>query len=150
MKTYYIRLLQYEYWANLQFIEALEKLDTPPEKAVSLMSHILNAQMVWFTRVSNDHLVVGVWDLLPISWLKETADRSYQKWDSYVRDMDEADFDTIIKYQTTKGVPYETPIGDILTHLSHHAAYHRGQIVALLKPVVHPLPVTDFIQWLRE
>lgn len=150
MKTYHVRLLQYEHWANLQFIEALEKLENPPEKALSLMSHILNAQMVWFTRITNDHLVVGVWDLLPVSWLKETAEHSYQKWDSYVRDMDEADFDKLISYRNTKGVAYETSIGDILIHLSHHAAYHRGQIVTLLKPLVNPLPATDFILWLRQ
>lgn len=149
MKTHYIRLLQYERWANLQIIETLEKLEAPPEKAVSLMSHILNAQMVWFTRLTNDHLVVGVWDLLPVSWLKETSEHSFQKWDSYLKDMEEADFDRIIQYKTTKGIAYATPIGDILIHLSHHATYHRGQIIPILKPLVHPLPVTDFIQWVR-
>jgi len=150
MKAYYIRLLQYEYWANSRIIEALEKLDNPPERAVLLTSHILNAQMVWFTRIANDHLVVGIWDLLPISWLKETSDHSYQKWESYVRDLDEVEFNKIIKYQNTKGEYFETPLGEILTHLSHHAAYHRGQIIDALKPVLHPLPTTDYILWLRE
>ncbi|AEI50143.1 DinB family protein [Runella slithyformis] len=150
MKAYHIRLLQYDYWANLRIIEALEKLDTPPERAVLLTSHILNAQMVWFTRLTNDHLVVGVWDLLPVSWLKETADLSYQKWDSYVKDLDEADFNKIIKYRNTKGEYFESPIGEILTHLNHHAAYHRGQIIEALKSVFHPLPATDYILWSRE
>ncbi len=150
MKAYHIRLLQYEYWANLRIIEALEKLDSPPERAVLLTSHILNAQMVWFTRVTNDHLILGVWDSLPVSWLKETADLSYKKWESYVMDLEEGDFGTIIKYQNTKGEHYETPIGDILTHLSHHAAYHRGQVIEALKPVLRPLPATDYILWSRE
>jgi len=150
MRTHYIRLLQYERWANLRITEALEKLETPPEKALSLMGHILNAQVVWFTRVTNDHQVVGIWDLLPVSWLKETADLSYLKWDSFIRDDEVADFDKIVHYQNTKGVHYETSLGDILTHLSHHAAYHRGQIVMLLKPVLNPLPVTDYVQWPRE
>lgn len=150
MKAYYIRLLQYDYWANLRIIEALELVDTPPERAVLLTSHILNAQMVWFTRVTNDHLILSVWDLLPVSWLKETADLSYKKWESYIMDMEEGDFGTIIKYQNTKGEHHETPIGDLLTHLSHHAAYHRGQIIEALKPVLRPLPTTDYILWLRE
>lgn len=150
MKAYHIRLLQYDYWANLRIIEALEKLDTPPERAVLLTSHILNAQMVWFTRITNDHLVVGVWDMLPVSWLKETADLSYQKWDSYLKDLAETDFDRVIQYRNTKGEYFETPIGEILTHLNHHAAYHRGQVIEALKPVLHPLPVTDYIVWLRE
>ncbi len=150
MKAYYIRLLQYDYWANSRIIEALELVDTPPERAVLLTSHILNAQMVWFTRITNDHLILSVWDLLPVSWLKETSDLSYKKWESYIMDLEEGDFGTIIKYQNTKGEHYETPIGDILTHLSHHAAYHRGQVIEALKPVLRPLPVTDYIQWLRE
>lgn len=150
MKEHHIRLLQYDYWANLRIIEALEKLDTPPERAVLLTSHILNAQMVWFTRITNDHLVVGVWDLLPVSWLKETADLSYQKWDSYVKDLGEIDFDRLIKYRNTKGEYFETPMGEILTHLNHHAAYHRGQVIEALKPVLRPLPATDYILWLRE
>lgn len=149
MKTYYINLLQYEHWANAQIIEALESLETPPEKVLSLMSHILNAQMVWFNRVTNDHLVIGVWDLLPVSWLKETAEHSFQKMDSYVRDTDETDFGKIITYQTTTGTTYHTPLGEILTHLSHHAAYHRGQIIALLKPIMAHLPSTDYIIWTR-
>jgi uncharacterized damage-inducible protein DinB len=150
MKAYYLRLLQYDYWANLRIIEALELVDTPPERAVLLTSHILNAQMVWFTRVTNDHLILSVWDLLPVSWLKETADLSYKKWESYIMDMEEGDFGTIIKYQNTKGEHHETPICDLLTHLSHHAAYHRGQIIEALKPVLRPLPTTDYILWLRE
>lgn len=150
MKSYHIRLLQYEHWANSRIIEALEKLETPPERAVLLTSHILNAQMVWFTRIINDHLVVGVWDLLPVSWLKETSDLSYQKWDSYLKDLADADFDKIIKYQNTKGEHHETSLSDILTHLSHHAAYHRGQIIAALKPVLPSPPSTDYVLWLRE
>ncbi|MEZ4901580.1 MAG: DinB family protein [Spirosomataceae bacterium] len=147
---HYIRLLQYEHWANLRIIEALEKLETPPEKALALMSHILNAQMVWFTRVTHDHLVVGVWDLLPVSWLKETADLSYLKWESFIKDTKDSDFDKIIAYQNTQGVHYESAISDILTHMSHHAAYHRGQIILLLKPILNPLPVTDYIVWMRD
>jgi uncharacterized damage-inducible protein DinB len=150
MKSYHIRLFEYDHWANLRIIDALEKLDTPPERALLLMSHILNAQMVWFTRVANDHLVVSPWDLLPVSWLKETAERSFQKWDSLIKDTDEQEFNKIIKYQNTTGASFETPLGEILIHLTHHAAYHRGQIISLLKPMVNPLPATDYIVWLRE
>jgi uncharacterized damage-inducible protein DinB len=150
MKAYYIKLLEYEHWANAQIIGAIESLETPPEKVLSLMSHILNAQMIWFTRVANDHLVVGVWDLLPVSWLQETAEHSYQKWGSYIRDTEDADFEKVITYQTTTGTTYHTPLGEILTHLSHHAAYHRGQIIALLKSVMLHVPSTDYILWVRE
>ena len=39
---------------------------------------------------------------------------------------------------------------DILTHMSHHAAYHRGQVVQLIRPMLDEPPVTDFIVWTRE
>jgi len=149
MKTHFLRLLDYERWANQQLVVAIESLETPPEKAVSLMSHVLNAQMIWFTRVANDHLVVGVWDLLPVAWLSETLEHSYQKWSSFVKDTDDADFEKIITYQTTTGATFQSSLGDILTQLSHHAAYHRGQIITALKPELNQVPSTDFILWSR-
>ena len=63
---------------------------------------------------------------------------------------DEQEFNKIIKYQNTTGASFETPMGEILIHLTHHGAYHRGQIISLLKPIVNPLPATDYIVWLRE
>lgn len=150
MKTHFLRLLDYERWTNAQLVASIESLETPPERALSLMSHVLNAQMVWFTRVANDHLVVGVWDVLPVAWLSETLEHSYQKWSSFVKDTDEADFDKIITYQTTTGATFQSSLGDILTHLSHHAAYHRGQIISILKPELSQVPSTDFILWARQ
>ena len=150
MKNYFIHLLNYELWANQRVIAALETLDNPPARAVAEMGHILSAQQIWFSRITQEPAFVSIWEDIPVSWMAETAERQHRKLVSYVTNLAEPELLQSVEYVNSKQYPYQSTIVDILTHLSHHAAYHRGQVVQHIRPLLPEAPVTDFIVWTRE
>lgn len=150
MKNFLIHLLNYELWANQRVIQALETVDNPPARAVAVMGHILAAQQVWFGRVTKETTFVSIWEDTPVSWMEETAQRQHRKIVSYVTALAEPDLLQPVDYVSSKGESYQSTLLDILTHMSHHAAYHRGQVVQLIRPMLTEAPVTDFIVWVRE
>jgi len=150
MKNYLIQLLDYELWANRRIIDVLEKIDNPPARALALMGHILSAQHVWYGRIMHESVFVAIWEDIPVSWMVETAERQHRQLVSHISAITEPELAELVEYVNSKDTLYKDSLLDILTHLSHHAAYHRGQIVQLIRPMVKEAPVTDFIVWKRE
>ena len=145
-----IRLLEYDYWANQRIINALDGLENPPARAITLMSHLLAAQQIWLGRVTHESTPVALWEDIPVNWMGETAERHHRKLVSYAASLSATDLVLPIEYTDTKGHTYHNTPTDILTHLSHHGAYHRGQIVQLIRPLLPEAPSIDFIVWARE
>ena len=46
-------------------------------------------------------------------------------------ELNEADLDTELSYQDTKGVQHAKRFGDLMRHLFLHQIHHRGQITTL-------------------
>lgn len=150
MKDYLIRLVDYEQWANRAMIDALERIPNPPQRAIDLMGHILSAQQIWLSRLTGEVSYVAVWEDIPIAWMGETSDRNILRLKSFLESETEDSFNRPIHYKTSAGQPFTSQLIDILTQLSHHAAYHRGQIVQLIRPQLGEAPMTDFIFWARN
>lgn len=149
MKTYLIHLLDYELWANLRVINALDSTTNPPARAVAVMGHILAAQHVWYGRMAHESVFTSIWEEIPVSWMIETAERQHRQIGSYVEGLTEEQINQPIHYANSKGTHFQSLLIDILTHMSHHAAYHRGQVVQLIRPMLNEAPVTDYIVWTR-
>ncbi|GAB3316790.1 hypothetical protein GCM10027299_07460 [Larkinella ripae] len=147
MKDYLIRLIDYEQWANRSVIDALASLEKPPGRAVQVMAHVLSAQQIWLSRLTGEVSYVAVWEDIPIAWMGETSDRNFRRLKSFL-DAEES-LERAISYKTSAGQSYTSSVIDILTQLSHHAAYHRGQVVQLIRPQLADAPTTDFIVWAR-
>ncbi len=150
MKNYLIHLLNYELWANQRVIDVLETIDNPPPRAIAVMGHILSAQHVWMGRVLHETTFVSIWEDTPVAWMAETAERQPRRITAYLTSMAETDLVQSVEYVNSRGETYTGTLLDILTHMSHHAAYHRGQVVQLIRPLVKHAPITDFIVWTRE
>ena len=149
MKDYLIQLLNYERWANGQVINALDTVTNPPARAIAVMGHVLSAQHVWYGRLARESVFVSIWEDIPVSWMIETAERQHRQLLGFVEGLPESELQTPIAYTNSKGTPYQDSPIQILTHMSHHAAYHRGQVVQLIRPMLPEAPVTDFIVWVR-
>ncbi|WP_460637329.1 DinB family protein [Larkinella harenae] len=150
MKDYLIRLIEYEQWANRTVIDALERVSNPPQRAIALMGHVLSAQQVWLSRLTGEVSYVAVWEDVPIAWMGETSDRNSHRLKDFLASESDESLNRLISYKTSGGQPFTSMAIDILTQLSHHAAYHRGQIIQLLRPQLVEVPMTDFIFWARS
>ena len=54
-----------------------------------------------------------------------------------------------VTYRNSKGVAYESVVGNILSHVIIHGGYHRGQIAMLLRQTGNDPAITDFIAFER-
>ncbi|MBE7174729.1 MAG: damage-inducible protein DinB [Williamsia sp.] len=149
MKTYLIQLLDYELWANLRVINALDSVTEPPARAIAVMGHILAAQHVWYGRLAHESVFTSIWEEIPVSWMIETAERQHRQLTGFLGGVPEEQLNQPIDYTNSKGVHFQSTPLDMLTHMSHHAAYHRGQVVQLIRPRLSEAPVTDYIVWKR-
>ena len=51
MKKYFLKLYQYNTWANNRVLRCLETQGVADEKILSLMGHIVAAQFLWLYRI---------------------------------------------------------------------------------------------------
>lgn len=150
MKPYFIDLYQYEAWANQRVIQALGQAPEIPQQARAIISHLLSAQKIWYNRLSQQANHTPVWSDFPPGQWAAIHQETIEGLQAYIRSLPEEALTNQINYQNSKGLSFQTPIQEILTHLAMHSAYHRGQIVSLLKHKIDPLPVTDYIAYVRE
>lgn len=149
MKEYFINLFEYENWANKEVSGSFLTLTDPPEKAISLMSHIINAQIVWLSRLKNIVSEVKVWQLYSRSEITGVLEKSSSDLSEFINNIFQSDIESVIEYANTKGEKFRSGVKDILTHLSIHSAYHRGQIISVIKPFVESAPYIDYIHYIR-
>lgn len=150
MKDPLIQLIDYELWANRRVIDALELVKNPPARAIAVMGHILSTQHVWFSRIIHKTAFVAIWEDIPVSWMIETAERQHRQLLGYMEALSEPELTQVISYTNSQGIAYQNSLTALLTHMSHHAAYHRGQVVQFIRPMLPEAPVTDFIVWARH
>lgn len=150
MKSYFQKMYQYEFWANMEVWRKVEKCKEKefPNKLKAVFSHLITAQKIWLARLQNVKVDIGVWDdIAPKDW-KLALEKNYEKLQEFIDKQE--NFSKMITYQNSKGDLFETSIEDILQHLLLHAAYHRGQIVMQLKTISIDLPTTDYIFYVRS
>ena len=139
---------RYNNWANTLLLDALiANSRSLPESCVSLFSHIVNAQSIWFSRINGNVPNVGVWQVNSLEICKVLLEESVQSLSQI--DALEIEEQQIVKYKTSSGDYYETSVSDILLHVFNHGTYHRAQIAKEMK--IHNIaPVnTDYIQFVR-
>lgn len=149
LKSYYQDLFKYENWANSEIASLFTDSVELPDKALQLMSHIVNAQMVWLSRIKNEKTDLQVWKVYSVDELKKELNRSSESIMLFINEMSEQGPEKIISYTNTKGEKFESYLKDILTHLIVHSAYHRGQVALLIRPLFENFPYTDYIHYVR-
>ncbi len=152
MKSQFIKLFNFDRYANGLIAESMTKIN-PTAKPIQFLGHLFAAQKIWLNRCKGlPPAAVPLWPELGVKHDEFTdiiAD-NHQGWINYLNDLNETDFDKIIKYKNSKGDSYENLLSDILTHVINHGTHHRAQIGQLLKfDGLKNLPNTDYIFYLR-
>jgi uncharacterized damage-inducible protein DinB len=150
MKDYFIRLFNYDRYANLLILETINKAGGA-NKPVHLMAHTLAAQQIWLSRCKGLPAPGGVlWPDWPADTFADIIDHNHKGWIEYLSSLAPADFDNMISYKTLKGDGFENKLCDILAHVINHGTHHRAQAGQhLLAGGADKLPVTDYIFYLR-
>jgi len=152
MKNHYLKMLDYELWANHRIIQMLLSVNQEqiPERVVEIFSHILAAQRIWYSRITDQVCPVKVWEKVPINEWESRLNENIALLKDLVNQFSEQDYNRIISYSNSFGLAYKNPIGEIFNHFPMHSAYHRGQIVILIRKELDKVPLLDYIQFARE
>jgi uncharacterized damage-inducible protein DinB len=148
MKTYFLKLYQYNVWATQRVLNCLEKQQISDEKILSIMGHIVAAQFLWLHRIKGlPPAQVKLWGEYRLPQLITMADEAGKLWLEFVEGTE--NFNRDLEYINYVGDPYITNVEMIMIHLVNHSSYHRAQIALLLRQKGFEPINTDFITYDR-
>ena len=148
MKEYFLKLYQYNAWANQRVLECLERQEVKDEKILSIFGHLVCAQLIWFNRFKGlPKSPLKLWGNYSIFELKSIMEEASRSWLGFI-DGEDA-FDRVLKYTNYVGDYYETNIRDLMAHLVNHCTYHRGHVAVLLREKGFEPVNTDFVTYDR-
>lgn len=147
MKSFFEENFEYQNEVNQDILQQLLALNEEiPIKVLDLLSHSMNAHKLWNYRIlvktekvdfvthSLDQLL-----LLDIHNFNDTLLVLMNK-----------DLSEKISYHSMSGKAYSNTIQEILTQVSLHFQYHRGQIISELLKHNIKLKPTDYIYFSRK
>lgn len=148
MKTYFLKLYQYNQWANNRVFKCLQEQNVQDEKTLTIMSHIVSALFIWLSRIEGKSpAAYPLWKQYPLDELSSMSTEITARWLKFVEENE--DFNRVLVYNNYVGDPYKNNVEQIMIHLVNHSTYHRAQVALLLRQKgLEPIN-TDFITYDR-
>ncbi|MFX1511345.1 MAG: DinB family protein, partial [Promethearchaeota archaeon] len=159
MKRIFLELANMNAWANACLRQTIQNLPlevlashtyyTPFGSLGNLVIHIFNTINTWLDRLEGKRQSplfnlddFENWSDVLAAW--ESADERFMQ---LVKELPEDyNFKRVIQYTSYRGIEFESPLDEILLHVSHHGFHHRGQIALLLRlEEQQPAPQLDAI-----
>lgn len=143
-------LAAYGRWANAQTLASLRAMESapPPARAVAVMAHIVGAERQWLARMAGEPSPLAIWPDLDLTGCARELTALAAPWDELLL-ADPLDLGRVVRYTNSQGTAFATSVADILTHVSHHSAYHRGQIATMIRQAGGTPASTDYIVYVR-
>ena len=155
-------LIDFNYWARDRMLDAVNAVTTEQftrslgnsfGSIRDTLVHTMWAEMIWFSRWRGE--------TTPPTFAPEAhpdAAAVRKAWSDHevsLRDffktVDEQRLNAKIAYKNLNGLPYETPLWQMLQHVVNHGTYHRGQVTTMLRQLgAAPPKATDLIFYFRE
>lgn len=117
------------------------------------MAHILSAQKLWLQRILSQPQTMPVWLASTMDDCTALAEEMSAAWQNYLTGLATQppnSLDATIEYRNTQGEPWSSRVGDVLTHVLFHSAYHRGQIALQMRAAGMTPASTDFSHAVRQ
>ena len=143
------RQFAHDGWANEEAIASL-RAGTPPPPALGRMSHLIAAEWLWLGRLKQWKQGFPVWPEWTLAQCEAQAGKLPPLWNELIRGMRPAGLDQPVAYTNSKGESWTSLVGDVLTHVLLHSAYHRGQIATDLRAAGLTPAYTDYIHAVRQ
>jgi uncharacterized damage-inducible protein DinB len=150
MIKHFTRLFAYDGWANQEVLAGLRNTATPVPRALELMAHISSAQRLWMERLEHKPQSLPVWPAFTVEECEKQAAELSVLWKRYLAGSSEASLAEPVRYQNSKGEPWNSRKDDILMHIITHSVYHRGQAAMVVRGAGFDPAYTDFIHSVRQ
>jgi len=143
------RLFAYDAWANARALESLKGARSPA--SIAPLAHLLVSEKIWLMRLRGEGTsAVNKSPELSHAECASLFEELRAGFASYLDSLGEDGLDSLLTYRNFKGAEFRTPVGEILTHVAVHGAYHRGQVAKSLRAEGRAPADTDYITFARE
>lgn len=161
MDASYFRLFaDYNQWANARLYDAVAKLSDAeyrkPRQSFfksirGTLNHLLVTDRIWLSRIEPPQVVMPLNSILyedfaALCRAREAEDRRIV---ALVGAMTAETLSGDLVYTNNSGVPFTTPMAQVLGHLFNHESHHRGQAHDQLSQTDIAPPELDLIYYLR-
>jgi uncharacterized damage-inducible protein DinB len=143
------RLVDHLGWANRRTLEVVRTIGN--DRARELLAHVLAAERVWLTRIrAGDSSSLEIWPNLDADECGRRLERNVEAFRRLLAEVESGDLTRGIEYANSSGQRFRTPLREILLHVTHHGAHHRGQIARAARRSGGEPVNTDLITFIRE
>jgi uncharacterized damage-inducible protein DinB len=151
MKNLLIKQINFEYWATSEFIKSMKNAKPLEDRALLLLSHILSSARIWLNRINGETPTVGMFQERTLSDCTAQMEENRNLWLNYLSTIEDAEMYRVFEFIfPVDGSKKRISVIDGITHLMYHSAYHKGQIVTLLKGTVETLPFPQYVIYASE
>jgi uncharacterized damage-inducible protein DinB len=132
MIKYFLKLYQYNAWANERVMGSLKSQSISDEKTLSIFGHVLAAQFLWLHRIKGlPPPDVKLWGNYSLETLEKMVTDANAQWLEFVEGNEP--FEREMTYTNYVGDLYTNNVETIMMHLVNHSSYHRAQVALLLR-----------------
>jgi len=149
MRAHFTKVFQHLVWADARVLESLRAAHSVLKKDQDLYAHILGSEHVWLARIVGITPKFAVWPTLTLEECERLAAENGAAYQKLASDLTKEATERAITYRNSAGNEYTSTLEDILTHVSLHGAYHRGQIAASVRAAGDTPIATDYIAFAR-
>jgi uncharacterized damage-inducible protein DinB len=157
-----LTLYDYNYWATARVLNAAAQL-TPDQFTAPAGSshgsvrgalvHTLGAEMVWRLRCAEGISVSALpaeTDYPTVESLREHWQDEEQKMRAYLSSLNDEALNRTVQYKTTKGVPHENVLWNLLVHVVNHGTQFRSEAAVALTAYGRSPGDLDLLLYFRE
>ena len=157
-----LTLFDYNYWANACVMDAAAGVAPEQYRAPAGLSHgslrgalvhVYAAEVVWRLRCQEGISLPALpteQEFPTLKILRESWQTEEAKMRAYLATLSDADVQGTIRYITTKGVPYENVLWNLLVHVVNHGTQFRGEAGIALTAYGHSPGDMDMLQFFRQ
>ena len=149
MRDHFIKLYQHLAWADERVLQSLRGAHNGSKRDLELYSHILGSEHNWFSRVNGSVPKLAIWPTLTLDECERVGKETVSAFTALISSLTPESLQKPITYRNSAGDQFTSTLEDILTHVSLHGAYHRGQIAASIRAAGDVPTPTDYIAFTR-
>jgi uncharacterized damage-inducible protein DinB len=149
MHNILLNLIGHMRWADTLVANTLTANAQPPADALRLFAHIAAVEHLWYSRIQGVPAAHAVWPTLSATDALAIAEQHANLFEQLVNEGD-ATLRRNVAYRNSAGRAFRNTVEEIVTHVTMHGSYHRGQIARIIRASGGDPPYTDYIQFMRR
>lgn len=149
IKDHFARLFRHLEWADARVLASLRAARNQQQRNLELFAHILGSEHNWLSRINGTVARVAIWPILTLDECERLAAENVSAFNELVSGLTPELLQKRVTYKNSAGDQFTSTIEDMLTHVTLHGAYHRGQIASSIRASGDTPNATDYIAFVR-